>query len=81
MDGMMRHSWFLATSGMDAFKSKRMFVAEVLAALLLFWFAVKTENFFARVVFDPLLKRLFGDGQELRDELNRKEREMQDAVK
>lgn len=79
MNDIARHLWFIVSAGLDATRSRRI-VVEVLFAAVFLYFTVRTENFFAKRVFEPLLKRLFGDGQELMDELNRKEKEMQDAA-
>lgn len=45
--------------------------------MLLVLFTVKTETFLSENVFQPLLKWLLGDNQDLEDELNRRERDLE----
>jgi hypothetical protein len=81
MDAVARHTWFLGSSSLSLLQDIRKqpvnrIVAELLIIALFFAFTVKTESWLSQYVFQPLLKRLFGDNEQLRRELEQQEADL-----
>ena len=56
---------------------KKKFLAELVVILVFIYVSSKLERFFGETIMGPLLKRIFGDGKDLEEEIKRKETEME----
>jgi hypothetical protein len=82
MEALTRHSLFLGSSSLSLAQRFRTtpisrIFAEILIIVLFFGFTVKTESFLSFYIIQPLLKKLFGDNDELRREVEQREGELQ----
>jgi hypothetical protein len=82
MDALIRHSFFLFSSLSNTSfttSSRRKIIRELLILVCFFLFTVKLETYISDYLISPLLNRLFGNNEDLKAELEKKEADLKNV--